>query len=314
MIPVTTIGGYLGAGKTTLINHLLRNPDGQKLAILVNEFGALSIDEDLIEAQDDDLISIAGGCICCSFGDNLVGALMDLMQRQPRPDHIVIEASGVAIPGAIAASLSLVQGLKPNGVVVLADSETVRDLSNDTYLGDTILRQLKDADLVIATKTDLVAESWSHDLGNWLATVSPRAALVHAIHGHVSSDIILGPRFPEMPPEQSRHSDSLFKSKVFPISRPLDLKALVTGLTSPELGITRAKGFVLTPTGETVLVQVIGRRAETSTSPNRSQHAVVCIGPAHTINTQELDRLFNSVSLCPTRGSVYLKMEACKFS
>nr|WP_285801568.1 GTP-binding protein [Falsiruegeria litorea] len=117
-----------------------------------------------------------------------------------------------------------------------------------------------------------------------------------------------------MPPEQSRHSDSLFKSKVFPISRPLDLKALVTGLTSPELGITRAKGFVLTPTGETVLVQVIGRRAETSTSPNRSQHAVVCIGPAHTINTQELDRLFNSVSLCPTRGSVYLKMEACKFS
>ncbi len=217
------------------------------------------------------------------------------MQRQPRPDHIVIEASGVAIPGAIAASLSLIQGLKPNGVVVLADSETVRDLSQDAYLGDTILRQLKDADLVIATKTDLVTDAWSQDLGDWLATVSPRAALVHTTQGRVASDVILGPRTPELPQEHSRHSDALFESTVFPISRPINLEALVTGLTSPELGITRAKGFVPTPTGETVLLQIIGRRAETTACPARTEHAVVCIGPAHTIDTQGLDRLFNSV-------------------
>jgi len=91
-LPVTVIGGYLGAGKTTLINHLLRTANGMRLAVLVNEFGALSIDEDLIEAEQDDIISIAGGCICCSFGDDLSAALMDICAFKPPPDHILIEA------------------------------------------------------------------------------------------------------------------------------------------------------------------------------------------------------------------------------
>ena len=77
-IPVTVIGGYLGAGKTTLVNHLLRHADGRRLAVLVNEFGSIAIDEDLIEAEEDGLISIAGGCICCSFGNDLIGAINDL--------------------------------------------------------------------------------------------------------------------------------------------------------------------------------------------------------------------------------------------
>ena len=101
-IPVTVIGGYLGAGKTTLVNHMLRNANGLKLAILVNEFGELPIDADLIEAEDDNLISLAGGCICCSYGNDMVSALMELSQMEPRPDHVVLEASGVAIPNSIA--------------------------------------------------------------------------------------------------------------------------------------------------------------------------------------------------------------------
>ena len=83
IIPVTVIGGYLGAGKTTLVNHLLRAADGLRLAVLVNEFGSLAIDEDLILARDDNLISLAGGCVCCSFGSDLMTALMDLQQMQP---------------------------------------------------------------------------------------------------------------------------------------------------------------------------------------------------------------------------------------
>ena len=100
-IPVSVIGGYLGAGKTTLVNHLLRNANGRKLAILVNEFGELPIDADLIEADDGDMISIAGGCICCSYGSDLVGALMELPERMPDMDGMLIEASGVALPGAL---------------------------------------------------------------------------------------------------------------------------------------------------------------------------------------------------------------------
>ena len=107
--PVTIIGGYLGAGKTTLVNHLLRNAQGRRLAILVNEFGELPIDADLIEARDDDIISLSGGCVCCSYGNDLIMAMMDMARMEPRPDHIVLEASGVALPAAIASSLSLLK-------------------------------------------------------------------------------------------------------------------------------------------------------------------------------------------------------------
>ncbi len=87
---VTVIGGYLGSGKTTLVNHLLRHADGLRLAVLVNEFGELAIDADLIEATGDDIIAIAGGCVCCSFGSDLTAALVDMAAMQPRPDHVLI--------------------------------------------------------------------------------------------------------------------------------------------------------------------------------------------------------------------------------
>ena len=87
VLPITVVGGYLGAGKTTLINHLLRYSEGRRLAILVNEFGELSIDEDLIEAEEAGLISISGGCVCCSFGDDLTGALMDLQNSFCPPQN-----------------------------------------------------------------------------------------------------------------------------------------------------------------------------------------------------------------------------------
>ena len=148
-IPATVIGGYLGAGKTTLVNHLLRTADGLRLAVLVNEFGALPIDDDLIIAREDNLISLAGGCVCCSFGSDLMAALMDLSQLSPPPERVLIEASGVAMPGAIAASVDLLTAYKVDGVLVLADSETVRARADDPFMGDTIHRQLGEADLIL---------------------------------------------------------------------------------------------------------------------------------------------------------------------
>ncbi|MGA0236491.1 MAG: CobW family GTP-binding protein, partial [Alphaproteobacteria bacterium] len=145
-LPVTVIGGYLGAGKTTLVNHLLRNANGRRLAILVNEFGNIAIDEDLIEAEEDGLISISGGCICCSFGNDLIGAIDELRRSDLAPDHIVVETSGVALPGAVVASLGLMDTIVPDGIVVLVDAETVLKQAADDYIGDTITRQLADAE------------------------------------------------------------------------------------------------------------------------------------------------------------------------
>ena len=94
-LPTVVIGGYLGAGKTTLVNHLLRHADGRRVAVLVNDFGDVNIDADLIEGADAGVLSLSGGCLCCSFGDDLVGTLLALQRRQPPPDVVLIELSGV---------------------------------------------------------------------------------------------------------------------------------------------------------------------------------------------------------------------------
>lgn len=276
-LPVTIIGGYLGAGKTTLVNHLLRTANGRKLAILVNEFGALPIDEDLIEAQGDDLISIAGGCICCSFGSDLSAALLDLAKLPMRPDQVVIECSGVAIPSAIAASVSLLDGFVPDGTVVLVDAETVQTAARDEYIGDTITRQLADADLVVMNKTDLVDEI--ETLKDWLASVAPRARTLAAKHGKAAIDMVLGLGPGTLQSQQAGHADALFDSIALPCPDPLDGAALATALTKENLHVTRAKGFFDNLKDQRrKSLHIVGRRWEISAAPQNAPLGIVCIG------------------------------------
>ena len=143
--PVILISGYLGAGKTTLVNNLLRNAEGTRLAILVNEFGDLPIDEDLIETKDEKLISISGGCICCSFGDDLTGALKDLTEIDPMPDCILIESSGVALPNQIVANITLLENLYFRGVLCVVASSTLLSKIKNQYISDIIIGQNKAA-------------------------------------------------------------------------------------------------------------------------------------------------------------------------
>lgn len=125
-IPVTLIGDYLGAGKTTLVNHLLRQAEGLRLAVLVNDFGDLQIDAELIESRDGNVIGLACGCVCCSYGSDLIAALMELAERRPRVDHMLLETSGVALPGQVASALSLLQSCALDTVVTLVDAAGVR--------------------------------------------------------------------------------------------------------------------------------------------------------------------------------------------
>lgn len=279
-LPVTIIGGYLGAGKTTLVNHLLRTANGRKLAVLVNEFGALPIDEDLIEAQGDDLISIAGGCICCSFGSDLSAALMDLAKLDVQPDQVVIECSGVAIPSAIAASVRLLSGFVPDGTVVLVDAETIRAAADDAYIGDTITRQLGDADLVVVNKTDLVDDDALAPLSDWLAGLAPRARVLPAEQGKAPLDIVLG-LGADAPPcarPGTGHADALFDSIALPCDAPLDGARLADSLTQPEMHIVRAKGFFDAPCGTRKALHIVGKRWEITDAPENAPLGIVCIG------------------------------------
>ena len=276
-LPVTVIGGYLGAGKTTLLNHLLRHAGGRRIAVLVNDFGQLAIDADLIEAEDGEMISIAGGCICCSFGDDLTGALSDMARRAPRPDHVVIECSGVALPASIAFNIGLMEGLSLAGLVVLADAERVRRQAADAYIGDTILRQLSQADIVVVTKSDLVDRATRDALEAWLRGQVPDARVLTAAAGEVAPELLLGHREGAPLGPGGDHADRDYDSLVLHPG-PCYPEALANRLADPALGLLRAKGFVRDRRGEWHLVQIVGSRAEVTPVAGPRVEGVVCIG------------------------------------
>jgi G3E family GTPase len=264
-MPVTVIAGYLGAGKTTLVNRLLRHADGLRMAVLVNEFGELPIDADLIESTDGNVVAIAGGCICCSYGSDLMAAMMELTRLSPRPEHVLIETSGVALPGPVAASLSLLTDYVHDGTVVLADAETVLRQGRDRYLADTIQRQLADADFVILNKADLVDAETLVTTDSWVRSVAPRASIVATRNAAVQLEVIVGGR---LVPQRGGglslggSSATAFASDAFDVAAPCDPAALAAALSDPALGILRAKGFVRDLDGRRVSIQIVGSRRE----------------------------------------------------
>ena len=278
-IPVTLIGGYLGAGKTTLVNHLLRNAAPKRLAVLVNEFGELPIDADLIEAQDGDIISLSGGCVCCSYGNDLISAIMDVAALDPAPDHILLEASGVALPGAIASSVTLLNTVTLDGIAILADAETVLTRSTDKYMGDTILRQMKDADLVFLNKADLVSEQQLVATKDWLADVAKGAVVIETRYAQAPLSVVLQDfgRDPVIDGAQVPHNTSAFETVKLTADEPVNPRQFAQSLIDNTPGIVRAKGFVRDQDGALKTVQIVGKRIDISAAPTEVSCGLVVI-------------------------------------
>ena len=281
LTPTLIVGGYLGAGKTTLVNHLLRHADGRRIAVMVNDFGELTIDADLIEGAEGNVLALAGGCVCCSFGSDLIGALQDMLQRQPPPDLILIETSGVALPAAVARSARLLPGLCIEGIVLMLDAETVRQRSADPYVGDLVRQQLLDADLLILNKTELCSPTALAELNAWLPTMTtPGTPVVPANQARVPPELVLGfhaglstgpdtttgdalARWVAQPIAQPlAPASDRFVNELLALSAPLDPQALLQGLSDPTAGIVRAKGWLTDLAGQRYLLQQVGRRIE----------------------------------------------------
>ena len=288
-IAVTVIGGYLGAGKTTLVNHILRTADS-RVAVLVNDFGDINIDEALIESEDGDTMSLANGCICCSLIDGFASALTTIRELDPQPERLVIEASGVADPAGVAA-YGHGPGMALDAVVVVVDGETVETRARDKYVGDTVTGQLASADILVLNKLDLVAERGVEGseaaLRGWLKGHAPNAVVVGATHSQVDPAVLFGHTSSRGGGQTEAHSDSphshthdaesLFESWSRRFAEPV-ARTQIEGLMEalPDT-VVRAKGvlrLVEEPDREMVLQRVGGRwslRARGHASPAESQ-------------------------------------------
>ncbi|HVX76901.1 MAG TPA: GTP-binding protein [Bradyrhizobium sp.] len=153
--PVTVIGGFLGAGKTTFLNRLLAATTS-RYAVLVNDFGEINIDASLIERHDGATMSLANGCVCCSIGSGFLETLGGLLDSGERFERIVIEASGVGDPWRIAEIALIEPGLRLDGVLVIADATRIATLIDDRRVGETVRNQFEKCDAVLLSKSDLV--------------------------------------------------------------------------------------------------------------------------------------------------------------
>lgn len=298
-IPIVVLGGYLGAGKTTLLNELLAD-SGQRIGVVVNDFGELGIDAALLaDAADDGLIDLPNGCVCCTLGTELGVALESLAARRPRLDRIVIEASGVADPAALAA-WGTVPGFSPGGVFVLAAADSIRRLAADRYVGGEVERQLSAADVIIVTKRDLVVDERFDEVVRWLG-----ARGVPVIERPTSmSELVVGadPHRPRTPTAASVHGTDYVRwswaAEHEATPTEAGVRLFVEALPDSAL---RAKGIVSAShesgASRLIEIQVVGRTRALAASDredgasSRSDEGIVVIGVEGQLDVGELDRL-----------------------
>lgn len=338
-IPLTIISGFLGAGKTSLLNHILHAEHGLRVAVLINDFGTVNIDSQLVVGVEGETVSLSNGCICCTIRDDLLGAVVQLLERQDRPEYIIIETSGVSDPLAVAQTFLLPEVnpyIELDSIITVIDAEQILTLEPRYY--DLAFSQLEAADMVILNKVDLVS-AWQLEAVKRLierSVENPR--ILEAIHGQVPLELLLGvgpydlAQLPNKTPkdvhvhtesddahehghhehdphEHVHHDHTLvFNTWTYSTPQPFSIASLREAVNALPPSIYRIKGFTWLREApeKRALLQVAGRRAwvrlEEITPGQKQQTTLVLIGQPGAITQEQLAEHFD---LCIAEDEVY---------
>lgn len=269
-IPVTIVAGFLGAGKTTLINHILTSDHGKRIGVIVNDFGSINIDAELISNLNEGLLSLANGCICCISRNDLLSAVLQLADTEKGLDHIVIESSGVAKTASLIKTFTtpeIQNDIIFDGIITVADATLLLKLPEDEK--ELVEEQLTGANLVVLNKIDLISEDELLEVHNRLKRVKPNTQILETTHCKLPVEVLLGleanvsiddlEKLGEVKTEHQLDFETWTYESEFPIITDVFREVIYYLPTT----VYRVKGFIFFVEKQHVqyLVQMVGRRA-----------------------------------------------------
>lgn len=320
--PVTVLAGFLGAGKTTLLKRILEDPRGVRYGVLVNDFGAINIDAELVVETGADQVSLANGCVCCTIRDDLVEAIGRLLDQDPAPEHLLIETSGVSRPIAVVDAIddpALAGRTRIDGVFCLVDAAGFREL--DYAATELAIEQACSADMVVLNKLDIATPDDLAAVETTLRGPMPGIRLLPTRFSEVPREVLFGPGRPaaDRPAVHGHHERGQhehghghhhdhghdhhhdhgeeFQAWSWRSAAPLDRAAFRNAVRRLPAGLLRMKGvlaFADAP-GERAVFQLVGKRhgLETSDGPAPAESVLVAIARTGELDGEALTALLN---------------------